>query len=221
MEAVRGVSFEVRRGEAVGLLGANGAGKTTVLKTLMGLVPAADGHLELDGQALDRVPGWERARRGMAWVPEGRRLFPTFTVEENLRAGAYARRDRQAVARDLERVYAIFPPLRARARQLARTLSGGEQQMCAIARALMAAPRLLLIDEASLGLAPIMVGRVYAAIGELIADGLTVLLVEQNARRALRTVGRAYVLEAGRVEREGPSATLLADPAVQRAYLGG
>jgi branched-chain amino acid transport system ATP-binding protein len=221
MEAVRGVSFEVAAGEAVGLLGANGAGKTTILKTIMGLVPAATGRIELDGRPLEGRPGWERARAGIAWVPEGRRLFPALTVEENLRAGAYHRRDREAVAHDLERIYALFPALGERRAQLGKTLSGGEQQMCAIGRALMSAPRLLLIDEASLGLAPILVSRVFAAIERLVTEGVTMLLVEQNARQALRTVSRAYVLEAGRIAYQGPSAELLADPAVQKAYLGG
>ncbi|MGH7350049.1 MAG: ABC transporter ATP-binding protein, partial [Candidatus Rokuibacteriota bacterium] len=187
MEAVRGVTLAVRAGEAVGLLGANGAGKSTILKSLMGLLPVAAGRIELDGQTFDRRPGWQRARHGMAWVPEGRRLFGAFTVEENLRAGAYHRPDRGAVRRDLDRVYALFPALAGRRTQLARTLSGGEQQMCAIGRALMGAPRLLLIDEASLGLAPILVSRVFAAIGALVRDGLTMLLVEQNARQALNT----------------------------------
>jgi branched-chain amino acid transport system ATP-binding protein len=221
MEAVRGVSLEVGAGEAVGLLGANGAGKTTILKTVMGLVAPASGRIELDGQLLDRRPAWERARAGIAWVPEGRRLFPALTVEENLLAGAYHRRDRRTVRGDLDRIYDLFPALRERRRQAARTLSGGEQQMCAIGRALAAAPRLLLIDEASLGLAPILVSRVFTAIERLVAEGLTMLLVEQNARQALRTVSRAYVLEAGRVAHQGPSAHLLADSAVQRAYLGG
>jgi branched-chain amino acid transport system ATP-binding protein len=153
-------------------------------------------------------------------VPEGRRLFPNFTVEENLVAGAYHRRDRAMSARDLERVYALFPVLRERRQQLGKTLSGGEQQMCAIGRALMAAPRLLLIDEASLGLAPIVVSRVFATIEALVREGLTMVLVEQNARQALKTVTRAYVLEAGRIVREGGSVELAADPAVQRAYLG-
>ena len=220
MEAVRGVSFEVRAGEAVGLLGANGAGKTTILKALMGLVPASSGRVEFEGQALGTRPGWERARSGIAWVPEGRRLFPTFTVEENLRAGAYHRGNGETVARDLGRVYALFPAIERRKAQIAKTLSGGEQQMCALGRALMAAPRLLLVDEASLGLAPIVVSRVFAAIDALVREGLTMLLVEQNARQALKTVSRAYVLEAGRIAREGRSAELSADPAVQRAYLG-
>jgi branched-chain amino acid transport system ATP-binding protein len=221
MVAVRGVSFHVDAGEAVAILGANGAGKTSILKAIMGLVPAFSGAVELDGQRLEGSAASARAARGIAWVPEGRRLFPSLTVEENLRAGAYPRRDRDSVRRDLGRVYALFPVLGERSPQLAKTLSGGEQQMCAIGRALMAAPRLLLIDEASLGLAPIVVSRVYATIEALLEQGLTTLLVEQNARQALRTVGRAYVLEAGRIERHGSSAQLLADPAVQRAYLGG
>lgn len=220
MRAVRGVSFEIRAGEAVGLLGGNGAGKTTILKAIMGLVTPTGGRVELDGEALGQRPGWERARRGIAWVPEGRRLFPEFTVEENLRAGAYHRRDREGVARDIERLYGLFPTLGERRMQRAKTLSGGEQQMCAIARALMAAPRLLLIDEASLGLAPILVSRVFVAIDALVKSGLTMLLVEQNARHALRTVARAYVLEAGRIAREGTSSALAADPAVRQAYLG-
>ncbi len=221
MEAVRGVSFEVRAGEAVAILGANGAGKTTILKTVMGLVAPAAGSVALDGESLAGATAAERARRGIAWVPEGRRLFPHLTVDENLRAGAHGRRDGAAVARDLERVRGLFPVLGERSRQLAKTLSGGEQQMCAIARALMRGPRLLLVDEASLGLAPILVGRVYATIGALVAEGLTMLLVEQNARQALGIVTRAYVLEAGRVVREGTREALLADPAVRSAYLGG
>jgi len=221
MEAVRGVSFEVRAGEAVAILGANGAGKTTILKTVMGLVAPAAGSVALDGDPLGGATTAARARRGIAWVPEGRRLFPQLTVEENLRAGAHGRRDRDGVRRDLDRVLALFPVLQERSRQLAKTLSGGEQQMCAIGRALMRGPRLLLVDEASLGLAPILVGRVYATIGALVAEGLTMLLVEQNARQALGIVSRAYVLEAGRVVHAGTREALLADPAVRNAYLGG
>ncbi len=231
MEAVRGISFEVREGEAVGIIGSNGAGKTTTLKALMGLVPAA-GTIELDGRSLAGLPPWARARAGLAWSPEGRRLFGDLTVEENLLAGAYRRRaeggllargglrDRAGLRADLDRVYGLFPRLAERRRQFARTLSGGEQQMLAIGRALMARPRLLLVDEASLGLAPILVARVFGAIARLVREGLTLLLVEQNARHALDTVGRAYVLEAGRIVREGPSAALRDDPAVRDAYLG-
>lgn len=221
MEALRGVSFEVADGEAVAIIGANGAGKTTTLKALMGLVPLAGGALTLDGQPLATLPSWRRAAAGMAWVPEGRRIFPDLTVEENLRTGAFARAERRRTAGDLERVYALFPRLAERRGQLGRTLSGGEQQMCAVGRALMARPRLLLIDEASLGLAPIFVHRVFDAIESLVRDGLTLLLVEQNARQALRIVARGYVLEAGRVVRSGTSGELAADPAVRQAYLGG
>jgi len=221
VEAVRGVSFSVEAGEAVGLLGANGAGKSTILKAVMGLVTPVAGAVQLDGRSVSSRAAWSRATDGVAWVPEGRRLFPRFTVDENLRAGAYHRRDRAAIARDLERVYALFPGLEGHRGQAAGTLSGGEQQMCAIGRALMSGPRLMLIDEASLGLAPILVTRVFAAIETLVRDGLTIVLVEQNARLALRTVRRAYVLETGRIARAGSSADLLADPAVQEAYLGG
>ena len=219
MEAVRGISFEVRRGEAVGIIGANGAGKSTTLRALMGLVPAA-GAIELDAVPIASRPAWERVARGIAWVPEGRRIFGEFTVAENLLAGAYLERDRAAARRELERVFALFPPLAERSGQLGRTLSGGEQQMLAIGRALMARPRLLLVDEASLGLAPIFVERVYAAIRALVGEGLTLLLVEQNVRQTLATVGRAYVLEVGRIVREGSAAELARDPAVRDAYLG-
>src|SRR5262249_14744264 len=184
MEAVRGVTFDVGAGEAVGLLGANGAGKTTVLKTLMGLVPATTGRVGFDGQPPSDRPGRDGARRGVAWAPEGRRLFPNFTVEDNLVAGSYHRQDRPSAARDLDRVYTLFPVLHERRRQLGKTLSGGEQQMCAIGRALMAAPRLLLVDEASLGLAPIVASRVFAAIEGLVRGGLTMLLVEPDSRPA-------------------------------------
>ena len=221
MEALRGISFEVAPGEAVAILGANGAGKTTTLKALMGLVPLVGGAITLDGRSLATAPPWGRAQTGIAWVPEGRRIFPDLTVEENLRAGAFSRSGRGQVARDLERVYTLFQPLAERRRQLGRTLSGGEQQMCAIGRALLARPRLLLVDEASLGLAPIFVSRVFTAIETLVREGLTLLLVEQNARQALRIVTRAYVLEAGRMVRSGTSAELAADPAVRQAYLGG
>jgi branched-chain amino acid transport system ATP-binding protein len=219
MEAVRGISFEVRAGEAVGIIGANGAGKSTTLRALMGLVPAA-GAIELQGRSLAGRPPWERAAAGVAWAPEGRRVFGDLTVEENLFAGAYRLGSRRAAGAEAERVYALFPTLGQRRRQLARTLSGGEQQMLAIGRALMARPRLLLVDEASLGLAPILVGRVFAAIGALVRDGVTLLLVEQNVRQALAVVGRAYLLEVGRIVQAGTAAELASDPAVRDAYLG-
>jgi branched-chain amino acid transport system ATP-binding protein len=220
MEALRGVSFEVRHGEAVAIIGANGSGKSTTLRALMGLVPAA-GRVSLDGRPLAALTPWARAEAGMAWVPEGRRVFGDFTVEENLLAGGYRHRRRADVGRrGLARVYALFPSLADRRRQLGRTLSGGEQQMLALGRALMAGPRLLLVDEASLGLAPLMVERVYTTIATLVASGVTLLLVEQNVRRALSIATRAYVLEVGRIVRTGTAADLADDPAVRDAYLG-
>jgi branched-chain amino acid transport system ATP-binding protein len=220
MDAVRGVSFEVRHGEAVAIIGANGSGKSTTLRALMGFVPAT-GRIAFDGRPLEALTPWARAEAGIAWVPEGRRIFGDFTVEDNLVAGGYRHRRRaEASRRELERVYALFPALADRRRQLGRTLSGGEQQMLALGRALMAGPRLLLVDEASLGLAPLMVERVYDAIASLVAGGLTLLLVEQNVRRALSIVSRAYVLEVGRIVRAGTAAELAGDPAVRDAYLG-
>ena len=220
MEAVRGVSFEVRHGEAVAIIGANGSGKSTTLRALMGLVPAT-GQITLDGRALGALTPWARAAAGIAWVPEGRRMFGDFTVEENLLAGGYRHRRRSAEWRGgLGRVYALFPSLADRRRQLGRTLSGGEQQMLALGRALMAGPRLLLVDEASLGLAPLMVERVYDAIATLVGSGVTLLLVEQNVRQALGIVTRAYVLEVGRIVRAGTATELADDPAVRDAYLG-
>lgn len=219
MEALRGISFHVAAGELVALIGANGAGKSTTLRAIMGLVSAA-GEILFEGRPLGPLTPWERARAGIGWVPEGRRVFASFTVEENLLAGAYPRRDREALRRDLGRVYALFPRLAERRRQLARTLSGGEQQMLALARALLGRPRLLLVDEASQGLAPLVAERVFEAIAELRRQGLTLLMVEQNARRALALAARAYVLEVGRIVRAGSAAELRDDPAVRAAYLG-
>ena len=220
MEALRGVSFEVRQGEAVAIIGANGSGKSTTLRALMGLVPST-GEIMLDGRPLRSLPAWARAEAGIAWVPEGRRMFGDFTVEENLVAGGYRRRRRADEQRaSLDRVYALFPSLADRRRQPGRTLSGGEQQMLALGRALMAHPRLLLVDEASLGLAPLMVERVYGAIATLVASGVTLLLVEQNVRQALGVVTRAYVLEVGRIVRAGTASELADDPAIRDAYLG-
>jgi len=220
MEALRGVSLEVRQGEAVAIIGANGSGKSTTLRALMGLVPST-GEITLDGRALGALPPWARAEAGIAWVPEGRRMFGELTVEENLLAGGYRHRRHAAARRaSLERVYALFPALADRRRQPGRTLSGGEQQMLALGRALMAGPRLLLVDEASLGLAPLMVERVYGAIATLVASGVTLLLVEQNVRQALGIATRAYVLEVGRIVRAGTASELADDPAVRDAYLG-
>ncbi len=219
MEAVRGISFTVGAGEAVALIGANGAGKSSTLRAVLGLVPSS-GRIALEGRAIDGLPPWTRAAAGLVWVPEGRRVFGDFTVEENLLAGAWRLGRGAAVRAGLERAYALFPHLAERRGQAARTLSGGEQQMLALARALMAAPRLLLVDEASLGLAPLFVERVFDAIRRLVAEGLTLLLVEQNVRQALATAARAYVLEVGRIVRAGTAAELAGDPAVRDAYLG-
>jgi branched-chain amino acid transport system ATP-binding protein len=219
MEALRGISFHVAAGEAVALIGANGAGKSTTLRAIMGLAEAT-GEIRFEGRPLDPLAPWQRARLGIGWVPEGRRVFGNFTVEENLLAGAYPRRDREAARRDLERVYALFPRLGERRRQVARTLSGGEQQMLALGRALLGRPRLLLVDEASQGLAPLVAERLFEAIAELRRQGLTLLVVEQHARRALALAGRAYVLEVGRIVRAGSAAELRDDPAVRSAYLG-
>lgn len=220
MEALRGISFQVEEGDAVAIIGANGAGKSTMLKAIMGLIAPAGGTVHFGDRSLLEFPPWARAEMGISWVPEGRRIFPGLTVEENLLAGGYRRRDREGVRRELERVYTLFPRLMERAGQMGHTLSGGEQQMCALGRALMTGPRLLLIDEASLGLAPIFVSRLFDTIGELIRQGLTLLLVEQNARQALKVVERAYVLETGRIVKAGTSEALAADPVVRQAYLG-
>jgi branched-chain amino acid transport system ATP-binding protein len=219
--AVRDVSFDVREGEVVTIIGANGAGKSTILRSVMGLVRPRAGRILLGGADLTAEPAYRRARRGVSLVPEGRRILPDLTVEENLRLGAYALRDARAVAAALEQAYGLFPKLRARARQLGKALSGGEQQMLAIARALVGRPRLLLLDEVSLGLMPTLVEQTFQTIRELHRQGVTILLVEQNARMALAVADRAYVLETGSVTLRGTPAEVATDPAVQRAYLGG
>jgi branched-chain amino acid transport system ATP-binding protein len=222
VEALKGVSLTLQAGEIVTVLGANGAGKSTLLAAVTGLVAPVSGRILLAGESIGGMPAHEVVRRGVALSPEGRRVFATLTVEENLRLGGFTRRDRRdevAAARD--RVFALFPILAQRRRQLAGTLSGGEQQMLAIGRALMTAPRLLLLDEPSLGLAPIFVGHIFEIIVEINRAGTAVLLVEQNASRAFSVAGRAYVLETGRVTMSGAAADLRADPRVQAAYLGG
>jgi len=220
IRAVKGIDIEVRQGELVCLIGANGAGKTTTLKAVTGLVRAAGGRVLYDGQDITglRVP--EIARRGLALVPEGRGVFAQLTIEENLAMGAYARNDRAGVAADVERAFSLFPRLKERRAQTAGTLSGGEQQMLAIARALMSRPRLLLLDEPSMGLAPLMVERIFEVIRTIAAEGVTLLLVEQNARLALETSHRGYVLEGGLVSIAGEARTLLGDPRIREAYLG-
>jgi branched-chain amino acid transport system ATP-binding protein len=220
-EALKGISLEVPDGAIVALIGGNGAGKTTALRAISGLVPLGAGRITLDGQRLDRRSPAEIVRVGVGHAPEGRRVFPRLTVLDNLKTGAYLRRDRQAVARDLEEVFARFPILQTRRQQLAGTLSGGEQQMLAIGRALMARPRVLLLDEPSLGLAPQMIREIWRAIADIHRRGTTILVVEQYARMALRYSTIGYVLETGRLVLSGPSPTLLEHPAVKAAYLGG
>ena len=220
IQAVRGLSLEVAPGEMVCLIGANGAGKTTTLKALSGLLAPHGGSVHFDGQSITRLPAHEIARRGLALVPEGRGVFPRMSVAENLMMGAYARNDRAAIARDLDQVYALLPRLTERRGQLAGLLSGGEQQMLALGRAMLARPRLLLLDEPSMGLAPLMVQAVFDIIRRIAADGVAVLLIEQNAHLALKTCARGYVLENGVVTLNGAAAELAANPAVRQAYLG-
>ncbi len=220
IKAVRELSLEVGRGEMVCLIGANGAGKTTTLKAISGLIAPHSGSVHFDGQSLTRLPAHEVARRGLALVPEGRGVFPRMSVSENLMMGAYSRRDRAAIARDLDQVYALLPRLTERQAQLAGLLSGGEQQMLALGRAMMARPRLLLLDEPSMGLAPLMVQAVFDIIRQIAASGVSVLLIEQNAHLALKTCARGYVLENGVIAVSGEAGELAANPAVRQAYLG-
>jgi len=219
--ALHGVSLSVGAAEFVCLIGANGAGKTTTLKTISGLVRAAAGRIVFDGREIHRLAPQEILRCGIAHCPEGRRVFPHMTVEENLQMGAYLRTDAAQVAADHERVFAHFPILAERLRQPAGTLSGGEQQMLAIARCLMARPRLILLDEPSLGLAPTVTEAVFGIIAGIQREGTTVLMVEQNAYMALQLAGRAYVMETGRITLEGPARELMGNDHVKRAYLGG
>jgi branched-chain amino acid transport system ATP-binding protein len=220
LSAVREVSLEVRAGEAVALIGANGAGKTTTLRAVSGMLPLRRGRIEFDGQRLDGLPPFRVVARGIAHVPEGRQLFPSMTVRENLELGAGAVVDRAGRAERLEWVFALFPRLRERAGQLAGTLSGGEQQMCAIGRGLMARPRLLMLDEPSLGLAPVMVKTIFETLAQINREGTTILLVEQHVAQALRLSHRGYVLENGRIALEGTRAELLASSHIKKAYLG-
>jgi branched-chain amino acid transport system ATP-binding protein len=220
VQALRGVSLTVGDGEIVALIGSNGAGKTTTLRAISGLVRPAKGSILLRGEPIHQLGSERIARLGIGHAPEGRRLFSRMTVRENLDMGAYGRHDRAGVKSDFERVYELFPRVRERAGQLAGSLSGGEQQMVAIGRAMMARPSVLLLDEPSLGLAPIVVENLFAVIREINQGGTTVLLIEQNALLALNTARRGYVLEVGGVALEGPSAELLTSPDVQRAYLG-
>ncbi len=220
IQAVKGIDLTVRAGELVCLIGANGAGKTTTLKALAGMLGPSAGHIYYDGHGITGKPAHVLVRRGLALVPEGRGIFARLTVNENLQLGAYTRRD-AAIGADLEHVFSLFPQLAGRRHQLAGTLSGGEQQMLAIGRALMARPRLLLLDEPSMGLAPILVQKIFDILRRIAADGVSMLLVEQNARLALALAQRGYVMESGRIVRTDLAARLLSDPAVRAAYLGG
>ena len=220
IQAVKGIDLHVREGELVCLIGANGAGKTTTLKGICGLQPVKSGTIRYAGDDITGQPSYRLVRRGLAMVPEGRGMFGALTIEENLAMGAYARTDRAAVRADVERVFALFPRLKERRRQTAGTLSGGEQQMLAMARALMSRPRLLLLDEPSMGLAPRMVQKVFETVIAVAKEGVTMLLIEQNARLALEVSDRGYVMESGEITPEGPASALLHDPKVRAAYLG-
>jgi branched-chain amino acid transport system ATP-binding protein len=220
IRAVKGIDVEVAAGELVCLIGANGAGKTTTLRAVTGLVTRSGGRVLYDGDDISTRRVHEIARRGLALVPEGRGIFPQLTVDENLAMGAYTRRDRPQVAADADRAYQLFPRLKERHSQVAGTLSGGEQQMLAIGRALMSRPRLLLLDEPSMGLAPIMVERIFEVIRTISSEGVTILLVEQNARLALESSHRGYVLEGGLVSVSGEARSLLHDARIREAYLG-
>jgi len=217
-QALFDASLEVNAGEAVAVIGPNGAGKTTLLRVISKLIEPSGGTLSFDGQSLARLPAHAVVARGIAHVPENRRLFPRLTAEENLRMGAYT--SRRTYAERLEQVYALFPRLQERRDQPAGTLSGGEQQMCAIARALMSGPKLLLLDEPSAGLAPVVVQSIFELVRRICAQGYTVLIVEQNIRQVLKVVNRAYLLDTGRIVRSGSAAELMAAPEIQKAYLG-
>lgn len=221
IHAIKGIDLHVAEGELVALIGSNGAGKTTTLKTLAGLLHPASGLIHYGGNSLHNVEAHQRAAMGIALVPEGRGVFARMTIEENLLMGAYSRNDRDEIATDLDRMYSLFPRLEERKYQLAGTLSGGEQQMVAMSRALMSRPRLLMLDEPSMGLAPLMVQKIFDTIRDIAALGMSILLVEQNAKLALEVAQRGYVMESGNITLSGAAGELLGSDAVQRAYLGG
>jgi branched-chain amino acid transport system ATP-binding protein len=219
-QALFGVSLEVKAGESVAVIGPNGAGKTTLLRVISKLLPASEGTVSMEGRPLEEVPAHQVIARGIAQVPENRRLFPKLTVEENLKMGGYLPAARARFAERLDFVYSLFPRMRERRAQAAGTLSGGEQQMCAIGRALMSGPKLLLLDEPSAGLAPVVVQAIFGMIKRICAEGYTVLIVEQNIRQVLKVVDRAYLLETGRIKTSGTSAELLGSEEIRKAYLG-
>lgn len=220
IQAVKGVDFEVREGELVTLIGSNGAGKTTTMKAITGLLGMHDGDIEYLGKSIRGRGPWELVKQGLAMVPEGRGVFTRMTILENLQMGAHIRNDKAEILRDLDKVFTIFPRLKERRDQLAGTLSGGEQQMLAMGRALLSRPKVLLLDEPSMGLSPIMVDKIFEVVREVYAQGVTVLLVEQNASRALQIADRAYVMESGLISMSGDAREMLSDPKVRAAYLG-
>ncbi|MCL1964941.1 MAG: ABC transporter ATP-binding protein [Firmicutes bacterium] len=220
IHAIKGVSFTAYQGEIVSLIGANGAGKSTILNTIAGLIRPKEGDCRFEGQSLKAVEAHQIVKRGLALVPEGRRIFSRMTVQENLEMGAYGRHDKEGIERDRERVFESFPRLKERRRQVGGTLSGGEQQMLATARALMSNPRMIMMDEPSMGLSPILVQEIFSIVQEINQQGTTVLLVEQNAKMALAIASRAYVLETGRVVLSGDAKEMLNNEEVRRAYLG-
>ena len=220
IQAVKGVDFEVREGELVTLIGSNGAGKTTTMKAITGTLPINAGDIEYLGKSIKGQGPWDLVKQGLAMVPEGRGVFARMTITENLQMGAYVRRDTANIAADTEKVFTIFPRLRERKDQLAGTMSGGEQQMLAMGRALMSRPKVLLMDEPSMGLSPIMVDKIFEVVRDVYAQGVTILLVEQNASRALGVANRAYVMESGLITMNGDAKEMLKDPKVRAAYLG-
>jgi branched-chain amino acid transport system ATP-binding protein len=220
IQAVKGVDFEVREGELVSLIGSNGAGKTTTMKAITGTLLPAGGDIEYMGQTIKGKGAWDLVKQGLAMVPEGRGVFTRMTITENLQMGAHIRSDKDGIAADMDKIFSIFPRLKERALQLAGTLSGGEQQMLAMGRALMSRPKVLLLDEPSMGLSPIMVDKIFEVVREVYAQGVTILLVEQNAARALEIADRGYVMESGLITMSGDAKQMLSDPKVRAAYLG-
>ncbi len=220
IQAVKGIDFEVREGELVSLIGSNGAGKTTTMKAITGILPVQGGDIEYLGRSIKGQGPWDLVRQGLAMVPEGRGVFARMTITENLQMGAYVSNDRAQIAEDIERQFQIFPRLRERKNQYAGTMSGGEQQMLAMARALMSRPKVLLLDEPSMGLSPLMVDKVFEVVQEVYLQGVTILLVEQNASRALGIANRGYVMESGLITMSGDAKEMLHDPQVRAAYLG-
>ena len=220
IQAVKGVDFEVHEGELVSLIGSNGAGKTTTMKAITGILPINDGDIEYLGKSIRGQGPWDLVKQGLAMVPEGRGVFARMTITENLQMGAYIRSDKTNILADIDKVFTIFPRLKERKDQLAGTLSGGEQQMLAMGRALMSRPKVLLLDEPSMGLSPIMVDKIFEVVRDVYAQGVTILLVEQNASRALAIADRGYVMESGIVTMNGPAKEMLSDPRVRAAYLG-